>query len=106
VIVVDDLGLMIDRLLNPAVVLALVLSGVAYGGFLWTVHIRPNLTLWALAVLPGGMFIVVIGVVRMVGQDSTSTLYPVLLIAWLVFANSGVLTVLVARRWRRRKGTL
>jgi hypothetical protein len=106
VIVVDDFGLMVERLLNPGVVVTLVLSGVAYGWFLWSVHLRPNATLWGMAVLPGATFIVVIGVVRTVVQNSTSVLYPVLLVAWLIFAHSGFLAVLGARRWRRRKGAL
>jgi hypothetical protein len=102
VIVVDDLGLMIERMLNPGVILALVLSGIALGWFLWAVHLRPNLTLWATTVLPGAMFIVIVGVVRIVVQGSTSVLYVVMLADWMIFASTGVLTVLVARRVKRR----
>jgi hypothetical protein len=48
------------------------------------------------------MFIVIVGVVRIVVQGSTSVLYVVMLADWMIFASTGVLTVLVARRVKRR----
>jgi hypothetical protein len=100
VIVVDDLGIMVDRLLNPGVIITLVVSGLAYGMILWALSIRPNLSLWAIATWPGALFLVLIGLVRF-GEGSTSVLYPVLLVAWLIFSNTAFLFVLVRRRRKR-----
>jgi hypothetical protein len=101
VIVVDDLGIMVERLLNPGVIITLVVSGLAYGVILWALHIRPNVALWAMATWPGALFIILIGLVRF-GEGSTSVLYPVLLIAWLVFSNTAFVFVLARRWWKKR----
>ena len=88
------------RLLNPGVVLTMIGAGIAYGMFLWALHIRPNLNLWLTAVVPGATFLAVIWSIRGL-QGTFSLTYFALMVDWLIFAGSGVLTVLVWR-WRRR----
>jgi hypothetical protein len=102
VIIVDDLGLMAGRLLNPAVIVTLVAAGISYGWVLWELDLRLAFRLWAAATFPGILFLIVIGVIRL-AQGSTSVLYPVLAVDWLIFAQAGVLTVLLRRRWHGRR---
>jgi len=92
----------VERLLNPGVIVSMVLSGVAYGWFLWSLNIRPNLNLWVTAVAPGAIFLFVIWSIRAM-QGVASATYIALLTDWLIFSVTGVVTVCVARRWRASK---
>jgi glucan phosphoethanolaminetransferase (alkaline phosphatase superfamily) len=94
-----------DRLLNPGVVVSMIGAGIAYAWLLWSLNIRPNLNLFVVSVAPGVLFLVVIWSIRSMQGVSAAT-YVALLADWLIFSNSAFVTVLIARRWRRRKGTL
>jgi hypothetical protein len=101
-IVVNDLGLMIERLLSPSVVLTLIVAGILYGRVLWAIDMREPFRMWAATALPGSIFIAVVGTIRG-AQGSPTTLYPVLFVDWIIFANAGVFAVLMVRRWRARR---
>jgi hypothetical protein len=94
-----DLG---ERLLNPTVLLTMVIAGIAYGWLLWAFRVRPTFTLWATALFPGAIFLIVLGSVRF-AQGTPSLVWPALLVDWLVFASSGFLVVLIGRWWIRRR---
>lgn len=94
----DDVG---GRLLNPTVLLTMVLAGIAYGWFLWTLHIRPQIRLWATAVFPGVVFLATVWSIR-AAQGVSSLTYIALLVDWLVFSITGATAVLVARHRRAR----
>mgnify|MGYP000034903459 CR=1 FL=1 len=91
-----------ERLLNPTVILTMLLTGVAYGWFLWALHIRPRINLWATAVFPGVMFLATIWAIR-AAQGVAALTYVALMVDWLIFSVTGVLTVLAARRWKGRR---
>ena len=91
----------LDRIVNPGVILTMILAGIAYGRLLWSVNLRPNASLWVMAVGPGAIYLLMIWATR-AAQGTVSLVYVALLIDWLIFANSGFLAVLGARRWRRR----
>lgn len=90
----------LGRLLNPGVLATMVAAGAAYGVFLWALDLRPNGRLWAAAVVPGVIFLLVIFSIRGF-QGTTSIVYLALTLDWLIFANVGVLAVLGWRRWRK-----
>lgn len=94
----DNIG---ERLLNPTVLLTMVLAGIAYAWLLWALHIRPRINLWATAVVPGVVFLATIWAIR-AAQGVAALTYIALLVDWLIFSVTGVLTVLVARRWKAR----
>lgn len=96
---------MAERLLNPGVIASMIGAGIAYAWLLWALHIRPNLNLFVVAVVPGSLFLVVIWSIRAM-QGVPAATYVAMLADWLIFANAAFVTVIVARRWRRRKGTL
>jgi hypothetical protein len=89
----------VDRLLNPGVVITMVGAGLAYGWFLWALNIRPNLNLFMVAVAPGATFLIVIWSIRAT-QGVASATYVALMVDWLIFSCVGVAAVLVARRRR------
>jgi hypothetical protein len=93
---------LMERLLNPAVVLSMIGAGIAYGWFLWALHIRPNLTLWLAAVAPGATFLAVIWSIRAM-QGVVASTYIALLVDWLIFSNAAFVAVLAARRWKARR---
>lgn len=92
----------LSRVFNPAIILTMVAAGIAYGGFLWALDIRPMLRLYAAAVFPGVIFIATILAVRGL-QGTLSLLYLLLIVNYLIFANVGVITVAGWRRWHRRR---
>lgn len=89
----------IARLLNPTLVGTMIAAGIAYGALLWSFRIHPVLRLWAIATLPGIVFLVVIWSVRGF-QGVMSAVYLALLIDWLVFSQAGTMAVIGWRRWR------
>jgi hypothetical protein len=89
-----------ERLLNPAVLLTMVGAGIAYGAWLWTIHIRPTARLWGVALFPGVTFLLVVWAIRAV-QGVASAIWFGLLVDWLFYSVSGVLAVLTWRRIRR-----
>ncbi len=89
----------LGRLLNPGVILTLVASGVAFGHFLWALNVQPTARLYAIAVIPGAIFVLTILVIRSL-QGVTSLVYATLFLDWLIFAHAGFFAVLVARRRR------
>jgi len=91
-----------ERLLNPVVIGTMVAAGVAFGFFLWSLRIHPTALLWAAATFPGTIFFMVIWTIRGY-QGTLSLVYIAELILWWVFSNTGVLTVLVRRKWLSRK---
>jgi hypothetical protein len=91
----------IARLLNPTVLLTMVASGIAYGFFLWSLDLRPTFRLFAAAVFPGAIFVLTIWAIRGF-QGTLSLLYLLLVFDWFIFSITGVLTVLIGRRWCRR----
>lgn len=90
-----------ERLLNPGILTVITTTGIAYGGLLWAIDLRPAIRLAVAAILPGAMFILVIWISRAV-QGVVSSAWPFLLLDWLLFSTVGVLTVLVGRRWKSR----
>jgi len=92
----------VARLLNPAVILTIVAAGMAYGGFLWVLHIRPTVRLYAAAVFPGAIFLGTVWAIRGL-QGTLSLVYVLLLIDFLIYANTGFVTVVGWRAWRRRR---
>jgi hypothetical protein len=98
-VTVEDVA---SRLLNPAVIVTMIGSGIAYGWFLWSLHARPHARLWATGVMPGLVFVAVIWAIR-AAQGVVALTYLALIIDWLIFSVTGVLTVLIARRIRRRR---
>jgi len=93
-----------ERLLNPTVIVTMIAAGIAYGGFLWSLNVRPHVRLWAAAVVPGFLFLAVIWSIR-AAQGVAAATYIAMIVDWLIFAHSGYISVLVARRVRRRKAT-
>lgn len=92
-----------DRVLNPAIILTMMLSGVAYGWwFLWAINIRDGVRLWAAAVMPGVVFFLIITAVRY-AQGTAASLYLLVLVDWLAFSNVACLTAFARRRLNRRK---
>ena len=91
----DDIAM---RLLNPTVILTMILSGIAYGAWLWTLNIRPLPRLVSIGIFPGAVFLAVVWSIRAL-QGVPSLTYIAILIDWLVFSASGVVAVLVVRRW-------
>jgi hypothetical protein len=96
---VDDVA---GRLLNPGVIMSMIGAGLAFGWFLWSLNIRPNLSLVLTAVAPGTTFLLVVWSIRAM-QGVPSTTYVALLIDWLIFSLTGVLAVLASRRRRGGK---
>ena len=92
----------VERLLNPGVIVSMIGSGIAYGALLWSLNIRPNLNLWLTAIAPGAIFLLMIWSIRAM-QGVASATYIALLTDWLIFSVTGVVTVCVARRWRASK---
>jgi hypothetical protein len=90
----------VERLLNPGVVVSMVVAGIVYGlTFLWSLNIRPNLNLWLTAVAPGVIFLLMIWSIRAM-QGVASGTYIALLADWLIFSGAAVVSVLVVRRVR------
>jgi uncharacterized YccA/Bax inhibitor family protein len=96
---VDDI---ISRTLNPGVILTMIVTGIAYGHFLWALNVQPASRLYAIAIVPGAIFVLTILVIRSI-QGTPSLIYATLFIDWLIFAHSGFFAVLVERRRRARK---
>ena len=94
----DDIG---GRILNPVVMGTLVIAGLAYGRVLWSLNLRPTTTLVVTAIAPGAIFLVTIWLIRY-AQGIPSFIWPALLADYLVYATSGVLAVLIARRRQQR----
>lgn len=93
---------LVDRLLNAGVVLSMIGAGIAYGWFLWALHIRPNLNLWLAAVVPGVTFLAVIWSIRTM-QGVLASTYVALLADWLIFSNVAFVAVVAVRRWKARR---
>ena len=94
----DDI---LGRTLNPGVILTMILTGIAYGHFLWALELRPVARLYAAAVIPGAIFVLTILDHPLAPGNHVARLRA-LFIDWLIFAHSGFAAVLVARRWRAR----
>jgi glucan phosphoethanolaminetransferase (alkaline phosphatase superfamily) len=94
----DDIS---GRLLNVGVIISMIGAGLAYGWFLWSLNIRPNLSLFLTAIAPGATFLCVVWSIRAM-QGVASAIYAAMLIDWLIFSCTGVLAVLAARRLRAR----
>jgi hypothetical protein len=90
----------LDRLLNPAVLFTMIAAGLAYSRLLWVLNLRPTATLVIVAVAPGAIYLTTVWAIRAL-QGVVSTVYIVLLIDWFIFANTGALAVLLARRRQR-----
>lgn len=91
-----------DRIFNPAIILTMIGSGIAYGYWLlWAINIRDVVRLWGGAVMPGVVFLLIITAVRFL-QGTTATVYLYLTLDWLFFSNAAFLTVLARRWWTRR----
>jgi hypothetical protein len=90
------------RLLNPGVVVTVALSGLAYGVWLWSLNLRPTITLYFTAVWPGVLFLLTIWAIRGL-QGTLSVTYLAIFINWLIFSHCGVASVLVKRRRRGGK---
>jgi len=89
---------LLDRLLNPALLAGMVIAGIAYGAlFLWAVNARDTVRLYAIAVVPGLVFLSLILGIRG-GQGVVTTAYQLLIINWLLFSNVAFVAVLVRRR--------
>jgi hypothetical protein len=91
-----------ERLLNPGVLVSMIGAGIAYGWFLWSLNIRPNVNLWLSAIAPGAMFLLVVWSIRAM-QGVASGTYIALLVDWLIFSVAGVVTVCSGRHWRAGK---
>jgi len=91
----DDIAL---RLLNPTVILTMILAGVAYGAWLWTLNIRCLGHLISVGIFPGAIFLVVVWSIRAF-QGVPSLTYAALLVDWMLFSTAGVVAVLATRRW-------
>jgi len=91
---VDDIG---GRLFNPVVLATIVIAGLGYGRVLWSLSLRPTTTLVVAAIAPGAIFLVTIWLIR-AAQGTPSLIWPGLLADYLVYATSGLLAVVVARR--------
>ena len=94
----DDIG---GRILNPVVLGTLALAGIAYGRVLWTLNLRPTVILVVTAVAPGAIFLLTVWAIRAL-QGTPSLIWPALLVDFLIYANVGVLAVLLARRRSHR----
>ena len=93
----DDIA---GRILNPAVVLTMALSGLAYGRLLWSLNLRPTATLLVVGIIPGVIYLVTAWAIRAV-QGTPSLIWPALIVDWLVFSGTSVGAVLLARRRHR-----
>jgi fatty acid desaturase len=91
----------IARLLNGPVLLTMIVSGIAYGLFLWSLDLRPAFRLFAAAVFPGAIFLAVIWAIRGF-QGTLSLIYVLLIVDWLIFSNVSFLFVMIRRRWHGR----
>jgi len=94
----DDIG---GRILNPVVMGTLALAGLAYGRVLWSLNLRPTTILVVTAIAPGAIFLLTMWLIR-AAQGTPSIIWPALLIDFTVYATSGVLAVLIARRRTKR----
>ena len=92
----------VERLLNPGVIVSMGLSGIAYGWLLWSLNIRPSLNLWVTALAPGAVFLFVVWSIRAM-QGVASATYVALLTDWFIFSTTSAITVCLARRWRAGK---
>jgi hypothetical protein len=91
----------VERLLNPGVVVSMVIAGIIYGlTLLWSLNIRPSLNLWLAAIAPGVIFLLMIWSIRAM-QGVASGTYIALLIDWFVFSAAACVAVLVRRRRAR-----
>lgn len=94
----DDI---LGRLLNPAVIFTVMAAGLAYGRVLWALNLHPTMTLVVTGIAPGAIYLLTIWAIRGL-QGTLSPVYIVLFVNWLIFANTGVLAVLIARRRMHR----
>lgn len=85
------------RLANPGILAILAVAGIAYSRILWVLNLQPVARLWAVAFLPGGIFLAVLWAIR-AAQGSASAVWPLLLADWLIFATAAFVTVMLARR--------
>lgn len=90
----DPLG----RVFNIDIVLVMIAAGLAYSRLLWSLNLRPGMTLVVVGIAPGAIYIATVWAIRAL-QGTPSLIYVGLLLDWLVFAVVGVAAVLVAR-WR------
>jgi hypothetical protein len=98
VIIVDDLWLQVERLMNPAVLATLSLTGFVCGWvFLGAFLPRSLGRLWAVVALPPAIFICTVWIIRYM-SGAISVLYPVLLLDWFLFAGVGIVAVALRRR--------
>lgn len=95
----DDL---VGRFANPGVFATMLAAGLIYGHMLWAFNIRPNLVLYAVAVIPGATFLITVWTIRAV-QGTPSAIWFLLLLDWAIFAHTGFFSVLVTRWARRRR---
>lgn len=86
-----------ERVFNPGVLFTMVVAGLAYGRLLWSFKLYPNATLAVIGIAPGAIFMLTVWAIR-AAQGTASTVYILLFVDWLIFACTGVLAVLVARR--------
>lgn len=89
------------RILNPAVMVTMVLAGLAYSRLLWSINLRPVGVLWITATAPGAIYLITFWAIRSL-QGTPSLIWPYLLVEWMIFSTTAVLAVLGARRWNRR----
>lgn len=86
-----------ERVLNPAVLLTMVLSGLAYSRLLWSLRLRPTGVLFVTATAPGAIYLFTVYAIRAL-QGTPSLIWLYLLIDWFVFSCTAVAAVLVARK--------
>lgn len=89
------------RILNPAVLLTMIASGLAYSRLLWSVNLRPTATLLVVGLAPGAIFLLTMFSIRAM-QGRPSLIWPYLMADWFVFSGSAVVAVLIARRRHHR----
>lgn len=89
----DPLG----RVFSVEIALVMVAAGLAYSRLLWSLNLRPSMTLVVVGIAPGAIYLATVWAIRAI-QGTPSLIYVGLLLDWLIFASTGVAAVLIARR--------
>lgn len=99
-----DLDYYLRAVLSPHFVATMAGAGVGYGAlFLWSLNVRDAVRLYLISVVPGLAFLSFVFLSRLAGGGNAIALYPLLMVDWMIFANTAVLTVYVRRQMARRR---
>jgi hypothetical protein len=98
-----DLDYYLNAVLSLHFIATMALAGaVGYGAVLWQLNLRDPVRLYVATVVPGLAFLAFVFLSRWAGGGQAIALYPLLMIDWLIFANSAYAAVIVRRHLRRR----